>query len=80
MIYLMLTAVLVILLTAGGMNLFDSICHSFGTVATGGFSTKNTSIAGYSGYIQYVLGVFMFPLCYQLRGLLFYSENAISPG
>lgn len=60
MIYLMLTAVLVILLTAGGMNLFDSICHSFGTVATGGFSTKNTSIAGYSGYIQYVLGVFMF--------------------
>ncbi len=60
MIYLLLTAVLVILLTAGGMNLFDSICHSFGTVATGGFSTKNTSIAGYSGYIQYVLGIFMF--------------------
>ena len=60
MIYLLLTALLVILLTAGGMNLFDSICHSFGTVATGGFSTKNTSIAGYSGYIQYVLGIFMF--------------------
>lgn len=59
-IYLLLTLVLVLLLTAGGMDLFDSICHAFGTVATGGFSTKNTSIAGYSPYIQYVLGIFMF--------------------
>ena len=60
MIYLLLTLVLVLLLTAGGMDLFDSICHAFGTVATGGFSTKNTSISGYSPYIQYVLGIFMF--------------------
>lgn len=60
LIYLFLTVLLVILLTAGGMGLFDSICHSFGTVATGGFSTKNTSIAGYSDYIQYILGIFMF--------------------
>jgi trk system potassium uptake protein TrkH len=60
LIYLFLTVLLIILLTAGGMSLFDSICHTFGTVATGGFSTKNTSIAGYSGYIQYVLGIFMF--------------------
>lgn len=41
------------------MNLFDSICHAFGTVATGGFSPKNTSIGGYSPYIQYVIMAFM---------------------
>ncbi|MDZ7634931.1 MAG: hypothetical protein U5L72_11125 [Bacteroidales bacterium] len=50
----------IILLTAGGMDLFDSICHTFGTVATGGFSTRNTSISGYSNYIQYVISFFMF--------------------
>lgn len=60
MIYVTLTVAEIILLTAGGMELFDSICHSFGTVATGGFSTKNDSIAGYSGYIQYVITIFMF--------------------
>jgi trk system potassium uptake protein TrkH len=42
------------------MNLFDSICHSFGTVATGGFSTKNNSLAYYSSYSQYIVMVFMF--------------------
>ena len=60
MIYMLLTVLLVILLTVGGMDLFDSICHAFGTVATGGFSTRNTSISGYSVYIQYVIGIFMF--------------------
>jgi len=59
-IYLVLTLLEVILLLLGGMNLFDSICHTFGTVATGGFSTKNNSIAGYSAYIQYIIGLFMF--------------------
>jgi trk system potassium uptake protein len=60
LIYLGLTVLQIILLAAGGMELFDSICHSFGTIATGGFSTKNSSIAGYSGYIQYVISIFMF--------------------
>ena len=60
LIYLGLTVAEVLLLTAGGMDLFDSICHSFGTIATGGFSTKNTSIAGYSDYIQYIISFFMF--------------------
>lgn len=59
MIYVGLTLVETILLTLGGMNLFDSICHSFATVATGGFSTKNTSITDYSPYIQYVIILFM---------------------
>jgi trk system potassium uptake protein TrkH len=41
------------------MNLFDSICHTFGTVATGGFSTKNASLSAYSPYSQYVVALFM---------------------
>jgi trk system potassium uptake protein TrkH len=43
----------------GGMSLFDGLCHSFGTLATGGFSTQNASIANYSPYIQYVVIIFM---------------------
>lgn len=59
-IYVLLTLVLTILLMFGGMNLFDALCHAFGTLATGGFSTKNDSIAGFSPYIQYVIIIFMF--------------------
>lgn len=60
-IYVILTGTETILLLAGGMNVFDSLCHSFGTVATGGFSTKNASIAAYnSPYIEYVVIIFMF--------------------
>lgn len=58
-IYLMLSIGQTILLLLGGMNLFESVCHTFGTVATGGFSPKNDSIAGYSPYIQYVIMIFM---------------------
>jgi trk system potassium uptake protein TrkH len=59
-IYLGLTFAEILLLKIGDMNLFDSICHSFGTVATGGFSTKNNSLAYYSSYSQYIVMVFMF--------------------
>jgi len=59
LIYVILTIIEIILLLLGGMNLFDSMCHSFATMATGGFSTQNTSIAGYSPYIQYVIVLFM---------------------
>ncbi len=58
-IYLALTLLQIALLLLGGMNLFESVCHSFATVATGGFSPKNTSIINYSPYIQYVIAVFM---------------------
>ncbi len=58
-IYVTLTVAEIIFLMAGGMNLFESTCHAFGTVATGGFSPKNDSIASYSPYIQYVIMVFM---------------------
>ncbi len=58
-IYLGLTLAETILLSLGDMKLFDSICHSFGTIATGGFSTKNTSLMLYSPYTQYVVMIFM---------------------
>lgn len=59
-VYLGLTFLQIILLYAGDMNLFESICHTFGTVATGGFAVKNDSIASYSAYTQYVIAMFMF--------------------
>lgn len=59
-IYVFLTVVEILLLSLGGMPLFDAICHSFGTIATGGFSTKNASIAFYqSAYIESVVTIFM---------------------
>jgi len=60
MIYIVLTFAETILLVSGDMNLFDSICHSFGTIATGGFSTRNTSLMNFSPYSQYVVMIFMF--------------------
>ncbi len=59
-VYLLLTVSEIILLNLGDMNLFDSICHTYGTVATGGFSTKNTSISGFSSYTQYIISLYMF--------------------
>jgi len=48
------------LLMAGGMTLFDALCHTFGTMATGGFSTRNASLAAFSPFVQWVVVVFMF--------------------
>lgn len=59
-IYLLLTFSEVALLYFGGMNLFESVCHAFGTISTGGFSPKNTSITDYAPYFQYVIMLFMF--------------------
>lgn len=59
LIYLGLTVAEIIFLMLGDMNWFESVCHAYGTVATGGFSPKNTSIGGYSPYIQYVVTIFM---------------------
>ncbi len=60
LIYIGLTILEIIFLSFGGMNLFDSSCHAFATVATGGFSTRNASVGAFSPYIQYVITVFMF--------------------
>jgi trk system potassium uptake protein TrkH len=60
-IYLVLTIAETLLLWIGEMSLFDAVCHSFATMATGGFSTKQASIAFWpSPYIQYVIILFMF--------------------
>jgi len=60
-IYIFLTLFLIILLLLGGMPLYDSICHSFAAMPTGGFSTKNVSVGYYqSSYIDYVILLFMF--------------------
>ncbi len=58
-IYVVMTAILIILLLAGGMPLFDSVVHAFGTAGTGGFGIKSDSIASYSSYLQIVIAVFM---------------------
>ncbi len=59
-VYAALTLILIALLWAGGMPLFESICHAFGAAGTGGFSVKNVGIAAYdSTYIHVVLSVFM---------------------
>ena len=60
-IYLGLTVAEGLLLYFSGMNVFDSVCHSFSTMATGGFSTKNASVAYYdSARIDAIITVFMF--------------------
>lgn len=59
-IYLGLTVVLVVLLRVGGMGWFDALCHSMATVSTGGFSTRQASVAAWqSPFIEYVIAVFM---------------------
>ena len=59
-VYLAFTGVEILLLNLGGMELFDAFCHTFGTLATGGFSTRNASIGHYqSVYFDTVITVFM---------------------
>ena len=58
--YLGITILEVIFLMFGGMNLYESLIHTFGTVGTGGFSTRNSSIGAFnSGYIETVIAIFM---------------------
>jgi trk system potassium uptake protein TrkH len=59
-IYLGLTVLETVLLMFGGMDLFDALTHTFGTMATGGFSPRNASVGAYdSGFIDWVITVFM---------------------
>lgn len=60
LIYLGMTIVQTTLYLFGGMDLFDAVSHTFATLATGGFSTRNDSIAAFnSGYIEWVTITFM---------------------
>jgi len=59
-IYTGLTIAETLLLMVGGMDLFDALTHTFGTLATGGFSPKNTSVGYFnSGFVDCVITVFM---------------------
>ena len=60
LIYIVMTVLEMILLLCGGMSLFDSVIHSFGTAGTGGFGIKGDSVASYSPYLQWVIAIFMF--------------------
>lgn len=60
LVYLLISVVEVILLFAGGLNFYDALVHTFGTVGTGGFSCYADSIAHFtSPYIQWVITFFM---------------------
>lgn len=74
-VYVTLTAILTVLLSVGDMNVFEAINHAFGTMATGGFSTKNDSLASFSAYSQYVVMIFMF-----LAGMNFYLHYHLYKG
>ena len=84
-VYALISLVEVSLLILGGMTFYDALCHTFTTMPTGGFSTKNTSIAHYnSAYFDWVIFLFMllaginFSLYYQmLRGkpLAFWRDS-----
>lgn len=73
LIYAGMTAVQALMLNAAGMNWFESVCHAFSTMGTGGFSTRNASVGGYhSSAIEWICTVFMllatvnFALYYQM--------------
>ena len=59
-IYILLTVLCIVCLLLGGMPVFDSFCIAFGTAGTGGFAIKNSSMGGYSYFLQTVVTVFMF--------------------
>jgi trk system potassium uptake protein TrkH len=72
LIFLGLNALLVLLLLVEGVSLFDALCHAFGTVATGGFSTYNASVGHFESVgIEMTVTVFMFLGCTNFT-LLYY--------
>lgn len=60
LLYMAMTAVQVVLLVAGDMNLFQAFNHSLTTLSTGGFGTEPTSIGEFSAYSQWIIIIFMF--------------------
>lgn len=61
LVYVIISVAEIVLLYLGGMSVFDAVCHTFTTMATGGFSTYDASIARFDSlYIEIVIIVFMF--------------------
>lgn len=70
--YLGITVLETVMLLLGGVSLFESLIHTFGSVGTGGFSTRNLSVGALGGsYVQWVIGVFM--LLSGINFTLYYS-------
>jgi trk system potassium uptake protein TrkH len=60
-VYILLTFLETFFLMLGGLSFFDALAHSFSTISTGGFSTKNNSVAWFgSAYVEWVITFFMF--------------------
>ncbi|MFC1837862.1 TrkH family potassium uptake protein, partial [Thermodesulfobacteriota bacterium] len=60
-IYIGLNILEALLLSLGGMSIYDSLCHAFGTISTSGYSPKNAGIGYYnSAYFDWVIALFMF--------------------
>ncbi|MBI4810502.1 MAG: TrkH family potassium uptake protein [Ignavibacteriales bacterium] len=60
-VYILFSAAQTLLLMIGGLSFFEALNHTFATMATGGFSTKNASVAHFnSPYIDIVITIFMF--------------------
>ncbi len=81
LVYVILTLAQTLLLLMAGMSFFDAINHSFATIATGGFSTRNLSVAAYNNVsIEIIIMIFMvlsgihFGLIY---GTLFFKKENI---
>ena len=61
LLYGAMTVILILLLWIGPMNFFESVCHAFTAISTGGYSTRNESIAAFDSiYVKIILSVFMF--------------------
>ncbi len=59
-VYVLMTVVQICFLLMGEMNLYEAMAHTFASVATGGFSTRNASLGAFSIYTQWVCIIFMF--------------------
>lgn len=72
LIYMAMTAAMVVALLFCGMPFFDSLLHAFGTAGTGGFGIKSNSVASYSAAAQWVItiGMFLFSLNFNLYYLV----------
>lgn len=78
-VYVGLNFLLTVLLLLEGMSLFDALCHSFGTIATGGFSTYNASVAHFQSVpIEMTITLFMAISCVNFA--LLYSAVVLRPG
>ena len=75
-LYIIMTIVEIALLLLGGLDWFESLTLSFGTAGTGGFAIKNSGLADYSPYVQYVITIFMilFGIDFSLYYMLIFRQ------